>query len=116
MARAGVPWVGRGGQSFLMMEMSGRVGQGPGGAEGGWGPGFGGTIGWEPSVGVWFEEVGWRGADAGHGGWGGGFESVPASQRQPWPVLALSAGLGGTTPSWATWSRELPPSPPLFLL
>ena len=52
VARAGVPWVRRGGQRPLMMEMSGKVGQGPGEAEGGWGPGRGGPVGWEPCVGV----------------------------------------------------------------
>ena len=52
------------------------------------------------------------GADAGHRGWGGGFEAVPASQPHPCPVLTLSVGLRGTTPSWAPWPRELPPHPP----
>ena len=37
---------------------------------------------------------------------------MPAFQGQPCPVLALSAGLGGTIPSWATWPRELRPSSP----
>lgn len=48
---AGVPWVGRGGQSFLMMEMSRRVGQGLRGAEGGWDQGSGEQWGGNPACG-----------------------------------------------------------------